>query len=241
MIPKIIHYCWFGKNPLPKLAEKCIASWKKYCPDYQIIEWNEDNFNVNIITYTKEAYQIQKYAFVSDFARFYILYNYGGIYMDTDVEVLKPLDSFLKNTMFAGFEKDQDIAPGLIFASIKGTEIAKRILDSYQNRIFIKPDGTFNLETVVKYTTDVLLQFGFIPNGKLQTIGDLTLYPQRYFCPLDHQTGKLNITPDTYTIHHYAASWHSTSDKLKKHLKRIFGTKFLIILSKIKRKIKGVS
>lgn len=108
MIPKIIHYCWFGRGPLPELAQKCIASWKKYLPDYEIKEWNEDNFDVNIIPYTAEAYQAKKYAFVSDYARFWIMYHYGGIYFDTDVEVIRPMDDIVANGNFMGFEVDPD-------------------------------------------------------------------------------------------------------------------------------------
>ena len=149
MIPKIIHYCWFGKNLLPKSAKECIASWKKFFPDYEIKEWNEDNFNINITTYTAEAYKAKKYAFVSDYARFWILYNYGGLYFDTDVEVLKPMDDIMAKGGFMGMEKAEGstldnfdnntilIAPGLGLAVEKGHTFYKEILEIYNKKHFI--------------------------------------------------------------------------------------------------------
>ena len=146
MIPKIIHYCWFGGNPLPKSAEKCIKSWKKYCPDYEIIEWNESNFDINSNQYVREAYENKKYAFVTDYVRLYAMYNYGGIYMDTDVEVLKPLDCFLDNHAFSGFESSGYIPTGLM-ASEKEFPLFRELLKYYGNRAFVNPDGSFDTTT----------------------------------------------------------------------------------------------
>lgn len=239
MIPKVIHYCWFGGSEISKKEKMCIKTWKRVLSDYKIVRWDESNFNVNINNYVKQAYNAKKYAFVSDYARFYILYNNGGIYMDTDVEVLKPLDSFLSNSMFAGFEGDENIAPGLIFASTKGEKLIKEILDSYNDRNFINLDGSFNLKTVVEYTTDILKTHGFIANGEFQTVEGMALYPKRYFCPLDYHTNKLSLTTETYTIHHYVASWQPLNQKFKIKLEHLFGIGFIIKLSKFKRFLLG--
>lgn len=238
-IPKVIHYCWFGRNPLSPIAKKCIESWKKYCPDYNIIEWNEENFDVNIIKYTQEAYDAKKYAFVSDYARFFILYTYGGIYMDVDVELIKPLDIFLDNKMFAGFEDDKNIAPGLIFASTQGQSLIKEIMDSYNSRCFLNDGGSFNYNTVVEFVTEILRSHGLLANGKSQTVEGMKLYPRDFFCPMNFNTGKINITTNTYSIHHFDGSWQSNTQKFKVKIKRVFGEKFLIGLSKFKKLILG--
>jgi mannosyltransferase OCH1-like enzyme len=235
LIPKVIHYCWFGRGPMPTLALKCIQSWNKYMQAYKIIEWNEDNFDVNCCIYVKQAYKAKKYAFVSDYARFHILYHHGGIYMDTDVEVLRPLDALLNNQMFAGFETDTGVNPGLIFGSVKETELVKEILDSYKDRVFIKEDGTLNTETVVKYTTEILVRNGLQLNGKLQNINGMVVYPKDYFCPLDYKANNLDITHNTYTIHHFAGSWLTKEELRKKQLEKIIGRRNMIVLSRIKK------
>lgn len=227
MIPRIIHYCWFGRNPLPPLAVKCIASWKKYLPGYEIKEWNEDNFDVNIIPYTQEAYAAKKYAFVSDYARFWILYYYGGLYFDTDVEVIKPLDDIIEKGAFMGLERDYDkratvqsaVAPGLGLGCNPGLGQYKRILDVYANLHFLKGDGSLNLKTVVAYTTEILLQDGLENKPGIQRVGDIYIYPSEYFCPINITTKRLHITTNTRTIHHYAASW--VNKGLKKKIKKI--------------------
>ena len=166
MIPKIIHYCWFGRNPLPVLAQKCIASWKKYLPDYEIKEWNEDNFDVNIIPYTAEAYAQKKYAFVSDYARFWILYRYGGIYFDTDVEVIRPIDDIIARGNFMGFETDPNpkkgnasegsVAPGLGLGVTPGLGLMKKMLDYYDGKHFVLEANASEQITVVDICTEVL-------------------------------------------------------------------------------------
>jgi len=219
MIPKIIHYCWFGGNELPLLAKKCIESWKKYLPDYEIIEWNENNFDVNIIQYTKEAYKARKYAFVSDYARFWILYKYGGIYFDTDVEVIKPMDKVLSCGPYMGFEHEKTgVAPGLGMASGKGNNLIAYLLEAYKNRTFYKSDGSTDLTTIVTITTELLKQHGLKLDNTIQKIEDYTIYPSEYFCPVSIHDGKLRITDKTYTIHHYAQSWESP---IHKYLRKI--------------------
>ena len=214
MIPKKIHYCWFGGKDLPKLAKKCINSWKKYCPDYEIVRWDENSFDLSSNIYVKEAYESKKYAFVTDYVRLYALYTQGGIYMDTDVEVLKNLDQFLKDKSFSGFETDTTIPTG-IMGSESGTEIFKELLDYYKDKHFIQEDGSIDMTTNVTIITDMMSKKGFTPNNKLQTVEEFTLYPKEYFCPIDYQTKKKNITDNTYTIHWFAGSWIPKKDKIK--------------------------
>lgn len=240
MIPKIIHYCWFGRNALPPIAVKCIESWKKILPNYIIKEWNEDNFDINVIPYTKEAYQAKKYAFVSDYARFKIIYEEGGIYLDIDVEVLKSLDNLLMNNAFTGFEDDTKVAPGLILAAKKENALIKEILDKYKEKKFILPNGSFNYETVVIHMTNILIEKGLVLNGTQQTISELTIYPTDYFSPKSLATGKLNITPNTYTIHHYAATWVPMYMQLEKNFWNFFNLKNKSLLAKCMAKLKKI-
>lgn len=207
VVPKKIHYCWFGGNPLPPFAIKCIESWKKYLPDYEIIEWNESNYDVNKIPYISQAYKEKKYAFVSDYARFDILYEYGGIYFDTDVEVIKDLTEIISKGNFFGMEASGAIASGLGIGSKKGEIVIKEIIDSYLTSSFIKEDGTLNLYTVVDRVSDIFRKHGFLNENRIQTIANFLIYPKEYFCPKDVDTGILTITNNTYTIHHYDASW----------------------------------
>ena len=208
MIPKIIHYIWLGGTPLTELGEKCLESWKKYCPDFQIICWNESNFDINQNRYCKEAWQKKKYAFVSDYIRLYVLFNYGGIYMDTDVELLKPLERFLKHKAFLGFEGD--FFSTALMGSEKKFPLFKEFLDDYHERIFIKENGKFNTTTNVIYIYKKCLQKGFKPDDsqKVRKFENLTLYPTDYFCPKDWRNGELTcLTENTVCIHHFAASW----------------------------------
>lgn len=236
-IPKIIHYCWFGRNPLPPLAIKCIESWKKYLPDYEIKEWNEDNFDVNIIPYTKEAYEARKYAFVSDYARFWILYNYGGLYFDTDVEVIKPMDDIIAHGSFMGCEKEASdmsvasVAPGLSLGVNPGIGLGvnpglglyKEILGIYANLHFKNQDGSLNMKTVVQYTTELLCNYGLKNTNEIQQCGDIWIYPKDYFCPIDYETKICIITKNTYTIHHFAGSWLGRKAKIYKLFSKYFG------------------
>ena len=232
MIPKVIHYCWFGSNPLPNSAQKCIDSWRKFFPDYEIKEWNESNYDVNKIPYISQAYSAKKFAFVSDYARFDILYTYGGVYFDTDVEVIKSFDDILKNGAFMGCEIDGgetniNINPGLGIASPSGSDIYKEILDSYQNREFIREDGSYTTTTVVKYTTDVLTGKGLNNISGIQNVAGITVYPKDYFNPLNDLTGKLEMTSNTHSIHWYSKTWLSKKEiirsKITKPFHRIFG------------------
>lgn len=237
MIPKIIHYCWFGRNPLPDLAVKCIESWKKYLPEYEIKEWNEDNFDVNIIPYTAEAYKAKKYAFVSDYARFWILYRYGGLYFDTDVEVINLMDDIIEKGPFMGFENNGEtttgVAPGLGLGVNPGLDLYKEILDYYADEHFLLSDGRLNLKTVVLRVTDILKQHGLRAENVFQTVAGVNVYPYDYFCPIRITDGKLCITENTVSIHHYAASWTTPAHRfLRKVILTIGGARLKSFLSK---------
>ena len=234
MIPKIIHYCWFGHKTLPKSAQKCIASWKRYFPDYEIYEWNETNFDVNTIPFTQEAYERKKYAFVSDYARFWILYHYGGLYFDTDVQVIRPMDDVLARGAFMGIEKSHiflGINPGLGLATVPNTMLYETILNYYAHLHFVDTNGKQIPGTIVKHTTDVLTDLGFVCEDRMQQILDVWIYPNDWFNPLDDATGRLTITDNTRSIHHYSKTWVDNYSPLRiwitRWLHRIFGVKCL--------------
>jgi len=208
MIPKIIHYCWFGNNPLPTTAINCINSWKRKLPDYEIMLWNESNFDVNQIPYIQEAYKAKKYAFVSDYARFYVLYHHGGIYLDVDVEVVKSLDSFLQHEMFAGFERNDGVNAGLILGADKGTLLFKEVLKEYSFKKFTYSSKSGGMENVVTIFSKILITIGLIPNGQQQTLHGITIYPEEYFSPINFFTGERKFTKNTHTIHYFVGSWH---------------------------------
>ena len=246
MIPKIIHYCWFGRNPLPESAVKCINSWMKYFPDYEIKEWNEDNFDVNIIPYTREAYEAKKYAFVSDYARMWILYRYGGIYFDTDVEVIKPMDDIVARGPFMGIELEVKgenfsfVNPGLGLGTPPGLDIYRDILDYYHQSHFLLDDGTFNMFAIVKITTAALCSYGLSSSNELQQVAGVWIYPRDYFNPLDDNTGKLVITDNTRSIHWYTKTWLKKQNPLRtwlvRRIHRYFGNDSLAWLKKILKK-----
>lgn len=232
MIPKIIHYCWFGGNPLPKLAKKCIKSWKKYCKDFEIKEWNETNFDVSSAPlYVRQAYEAKKWAFVADYVRLYAMTKFGGIYMDTDVEVVSNLDVFLNNEAFSGFENDEYISTG-IMASEKGFPLFEELLSYYDNASFINEDGSLNMTTNVTVITDMCNKYGFVPNGKYQELAGLALYPKDYFCPKDYYGGEMTITENTACIHHFDGSWQSEewrkSNKRRHRQRKIANIKYSI-------------
>ena len=225
MIPKKIHYCWFGKGKMPELSLKWIESWRVNLPDYELKEWNENSFDINSNFYVKEAYESRKFAFVTDYVRLYALYTEGGIYMDTDVEVLKNLDSFLDLPAFSGFEDNMHIPTG-IMAAEKGSIWAKWQLEYYSGRHFLLPDGTLDLTTNVDIIGGLMEEKGFIlKNGLYNFQNIITIFPKDYFCPKSHTTGKIELTENTYTIHHFAGSWKSSSDRLKRRIVHLIGVK----------------
>lgn len=230
MIPKIIHYCWFGRNPLPKSAQKCIASWRKYLPDYEIKEWNEDNFDVNVIPYTQQAYAAKKYAFVSDYARFWILYNEGGLYFDTDVEVVANMDAIIAKGAFMGIEQGASLEgrpmvnPGLGLGVELGHPFFRSMLDVYSHIEYIKADGSLDDATIVTYTTKELYANGMKPSDDIQEVNGIWIYPADYFCPMDSTTGITKLTTNSVSIHHYDCSWmdHSSLEFRFHQFKNIF-------------------
>lgn len=223
MIPRVIHYCWFGGADLGDAEKKCIASWKRFLPGYEIRRWDESNFDLACCAYVEEAYKAQKWAFVSDYARFAILYEHGGLYFDTDVELIRPIDDLIAAGPFMGLESDADIVgeskvapglaanPGLGLAANPGLSLYKAILDSYAGDHFIRPDGSYNYRTVVERTTDILLEAGLAEKPGVQQVEGVTIYPSSYFNPTDLSTGMLNICEETRSIHHYGASWQPES------------------------------
>lgn len=205
-IPKTIHYIWFGGKPLPPMAERCINSWKEHCPDYEIVRWDEDNFDSGGNRYFEEALAAKKWAFASDYARLKVLVEHGGIYMDTDVEVLRPLDRFLAEEAFSGFEAPTRIQTGLM-ACRKSFPLFERLLKDYDERVFVLPDGGYDEATNVEAITNACLELGLELNGEKQTVEGFTLYPKDFFCPKDGKTRQVNLTDNTYAIHHFDGSW----------------------------------
>lgn len=207
MIPRIIHYCWFGGNPMPPLAKKCIKSWHKYCKDYELREWNEQTFDISSAPlYVRQAYEAKKWAFITDYVRLYAMVNYGGVYMDTDVEVIKPLDQYLQHQAFSGFEDGVNIPTG-IMACEKGFPLFATFLKYYDTASFYLEDGTMNLTSNVKIMTDICLKLGLQQNNTYQVLEGFALYPRDVFCPVSHKDGKLHKTKATATIHWFAGSW----------------------------------
>ena len=248
MIPKKIHYIWLGGNPLPDMVLKCMESWKKFCPDYEIIRWDESNLNLDINRYCREAYDAKKYAFASDVLRYFIIKEHGGIYLDVDVELIKPIDDLLQNKAFMGFEMSDDlvVAPGLIIGAEKNNKIIKEMFEKYEKDTFVKENGKINYETVcVKTTNHLVEKYGLKIENKTQDLGEIKIYSSEYFCPLNFITKKYEyLTEKTYSKHLYLASWVSKLtfwDKLKKFFIKI--VKFFIgekNYKKLKKKIKGV-
>ena len=222
MIPKIIHYCWFGRGQMPALAEKCLASWSKYLPEYKVMVWNEDTFDIDAHPYTREAYQARKFAFITDYVRLWALKEHGGVYMDTDVEVIRPLDEFLDNPAFSGFEDETHIPTG-IMASEKNGQWVSEQLAYYNDRHFIKGDGSLDTTTNVTIMCDNMSKEGFVLKNSRQNFkGIIEIYPKDYFCPKSYRTGKIHLTPNTHTIHHFAGSWHSPWQRFKSFIKPLF-------------------
>lgn len=219
-IPKIIHYCWFGGNPLPALTIKCIESWKKYLPDYEIKEWNETNFDVHCCQYVEEAYEAKKWAFVSDYVRYYAVYEEGGIYFDTDTEVIKPFDELLNDNAFFGFGTQSMTIP--TFGAIKGHDVLKCLLNDYNSRSFIKKDGGYDTSTVNMTTERILTEmFGLVMNGQEQLLdGGIRVYPKEYFFSTDWQTRIITRNPNLYVIHYADGSWMTDEQKLAFRYKR---------------------
>ncbi len=226
MIPKKIHYCWFGRNPKPKLYRKCISSWQQYCPDYEIIEWNEDNYDYQQHPYLQWCYDHQKWAFLCDFARLLILKEHGGIYLDADVEVIRPLDGLLEYDAFLGFENETYINTGLGFGCAKQHPVADVLLQPYL-MAEQEDDGSFRLTPCPRLNTKVLLPYGLKQNGAKQQVYGAEILPVEYLNPYDDPTGRLIKTENTFSIHWFGKSWMNKRtilrSKLTKPIHRVFG------------------
>lgn len=244
-IPRTIHYCWFGGKPLPKSAVKCIDSWKKFFPDYEIKEWNESNFDVNVIPYTAAAYKDRKYAFVSDYARFWILYNYGGVYFDTDVEALKPIDDIVEKGPFMGNEicfrpadagRKYGVAPGLGIGAEAGNPVYKMILDHYSTLQYGELDANGRQINVVDITTRLFRNYGWVDEDRMQECAGVTIYPSDYFCPFEllERAPILKVSENTRTIHRYAGTWLPKSVHIKNKIGDLIGRRAMGWLVKIK-------
>lgn len=214
MIPKKIHYCWFGEKELPEKDKKCIESWKKYCPDYEIIQWNESNYDVSKCKYMHQAYMQKKWGFVPDYARLDIVYNEGGIYLDTDVELIKSLDEFLNLTGFMGFENKNYVNLGAGFGAEKNNDVIRKLRDIYNEYQFIKSDGSNNMIASPKYTTYILKQLGLVMNNTTQKVKEVTVFASDYFSPLNFLDGVLTPTDNTHSIHWFNMSWKE-QDEIK--------------------------
>ena len=233
MIPKVIHYCWFGNNPLSSEAIKCIESWKKFCPDFEIVKWDETNFDYSSCQYAREAYKKGKWAFVSDYARFKILYDNGGVYLDTDVELIREISDLLECDAFmaceSGYNRHEDsffphkgakgigaeIASGLGMGCVKGFNSFGEIIRDYQEEEFLLDDALYNKATVVNRITEMFRKKGFERNvDRIQKIDEVVIYPRDYLSGIDNITGLSEITANTRAIHHGAGSWVTGKDKV---------------------------
>lgn len=220
-IPRVVHYCWFGRGEKPKLIKKCIQSWQKHLPDYELVEWNEDTFDVKANLYAREAYEARKFAFVSDYVRLHALYHEGGVYMDTDVEVIKPLHRFLVHEAFSGFEDHQFLQSGTMGA-VKHHPWIGELLQYYADRPFLLQGGdVFDLTTNTAIMSRISQKHGLKLNGQHQTLpSGVVFYPRWFFSPYDYINGGNYINDDSYTIHHFAQSWLPAHVRVKSYLKR---------------------
>lgn len=230
-IPKIIHYCWVGGKPKPRSVQYCIESWRRACPDYEIVEWNESNYDFKKNKYMREAYEAEKWGFVPDYARLDIIYEHGGVYLDTDVELLKPIDKLLENDAFAGFENTGDgeyfVNFGQGFGAAAGNDVIRSARDMYDSMSFLNADGTPSLLASPHFTTECLVSFGLVRENRDQSLDDIKIYASDVLCPKCFRTGKTKKSARTVSIHHFEASW--VDEKLKRDmahqqkLKRVLG------------------
>ena len=235
MIPQKIQCCWLGSRPLGKLEQSCVASWSRACPDYEIVFWNETNSPVNDNDYVKEAYRMKKWAFVSDYVRLRILSEYGGVYLDTDVELLKPLDRFINQAGFIGFESRQNVAT-CVMGCVPGQPFFSWAAREYDKRVFCTADGNCDCTTNTTWLTDILCRRGLRQNGLTQCVSNITIYPPDVFCPLDLQTGKLRLSEQSAAIHHFAGSWMTPRQRFHTKIAQYIGAENTRKLKKLLRR-----
>lgn len=243
MIPRTIHYCWFGKNPIPEKIEACMASWKRIMPEAKIVRWDETNYDVNAVPYIAAAYRDKKWAFVSDYARLDIIYRYGGIYLDVDVELIKDISPLLNDGAFCASEDNQSVNTGLILAAEPGNELIKEFRDAYLNYSFLDEKGRFSSLPCPKLQTEILYRHGYRPSDVIQRLKEITIYPKEYFSPMDFKTGRLVLTDKSYSIHRWSASWLSPRKRLQQSarwmLARVLPEKVFEFVSSVKRLLLG--
>ena len=212
MIPKKIHYCWFGGKEKPALAQACLRSWKRFAPDFELKEWNENNFDLSAAPlYVRQAMEAGRWAFVTDYVRLVALTQYGGVYMDTDVELKKPLTPYLHHRAFAGFESMDAVQTGLL-ACEPGFPLFEAFLRHYDTAVFLREDGSTDLTTNVEILTRLCVERGLRLDNSKQCVDDLTVYPKEVFCPVEYETGKLKKSRKTVCIHWFSASWHTQQE-----------------------------
>lgn len=236
MIPKVIHYTWFGGNPLPRDVSKCIKSWKKFCPEYEIIRWDESNFDIDCHPFCRAAYDNQKWAFVSDYARLKIVYENGGIYLDTDVKLLRSLDDLLDSDCWLGIEQQKGLcATGLGFGAVARSEAISRLMSEYDQ-------VTFSTEALAEIAcpilnTKALRGLGYSHSDSVIDLGCALVYPPKYFDPIAPGDSTENlICSDTYSIHQYSNSWGSKKDALRRKAIRFIGVeRVAMIKEELKR------
>lgn len=215
MIPNTIHYCWFGNAEPSDKMKKCMKSWRKYCPGFEVKLWNENNFNVSMNAYTKYCFENKKWAFLSDYVRLYAIYSNGGVYFDTDVELIKPIDKLLENKAFFGFETTDTVNTGLGFGAERGSEFVKSMMRVYE-------DSSVELGACPTLNTKALASYGLKPDGTYQSIYGALILPVEYMNPYENNTGRLNVTNNTISIHWYAKSWMSRGVRVRSALTKPF-------------------
>lgn len=213
MIPKKIHYCWFGGGNLSELEKRCIASWEKFCPEYEIIRWDESNYDVRKCRYMSQAYDAKKWGFVPDYARLDIVYTYGGIYLDTDVELIQSLDDLLDNELFCGQEDEITVNFGQGFGAVAGNVLLAEMMKQMEGMSFVKSDGEYDLTPSPYYQTQILRKNGFLLQNVYQSRDGVSIYPCDYFCPKNFSTGELVLSEHTHSIHHFHMSWKTAAQK----------------------------
>ena len=238
MIPKKIHYCWCGGKPLPKLMKKCIKSWKSYCPNYEIIRWDESNFDVNCHPFVKSAYEQHAWAFVSDYARLKIIYDNGGIYLDTDVELVRNLDSLLKHQCYIGIEQGiYRCATGLGFGATKFNPVVQSMLKLYDELIY---DESKKDEMACPYINNIVFErLGYQYGDEIQILDGVTIYPEKYFDPISTVMVKNLFCDETYSIHHASASWFNGTGRLKRWIATTIGNERIIVMRKVLKKLRN--
>ncbi len=232
LIPKVIHYCWFSGKEMPDGFKKCVESWRKYCPDYEIRRWDESNYDITGNLYMKQAYDHQKWGFVPDYARLDILFRHGGIYMDTDVELVRNLDELLYQEAFCGVEKWGNINMGGCSGAVAGHPMIRKMLESRESVSFIREDGTLNLETCGVYETKPFIAEGMRVDNQVQTVGGMTVYSSDYFSPFDYMSGELTMTANTFSIHHFNGGW---LDEGAKEQRKKTQMQYRAVLERMKR------